>query len=250
MSASTVDEIERSNRIDDNIAKDIIGASGDSEEGYIIDFYDAVWTPVSEEEVETHAHTLVKIPDDYPEIPNPSGWTGETYIEVFNTQTSEHSFLKNVTTNNYISTANTIVDAIEDLDAALKTESDRAKETEETLQKAIDAETERAISAETVLQEELDTTQEGAGLNEDGTYSSNSESNYISGATSLNDADVKLDEELNRAEGEDIADTGHTVHMYTSEELGFDEGIILVRKNNKKIKINIDTNFGLLPNYD
>ena len=50
------------------------------------------------------------------------------------------------------------------------------------------------------LQEELNTTQEGAGLNEDGTYSPNSESNYISGATSLKDADTKLDEELNRVE--------------------------------------------------
>ena len=50
------------------------------------------------------------------------------------------------------------------------------------------------------LQNELNTTQEGAGLNEDGTYSPNTESNYISGATSLKDADTKLDKELNRVE--------------------------------------------------
>ena len=43
------------------------------------------------------------------------------------------------------------------------------------------------------LQNELDTTQAGAGLTTGGTYTANTNSNYISGATSLADADNKLD---------------------------------------------------------
>ena len=45
----------------------------------------------------------------------------------------------------------------------------------------------------TNLQAELDTTQTGAGLATDGTYSANTTANYIAGATALNDADDKLD---------------------------------------------------------
>jgi len=43
------------------------------------------------------------------------------------------------------------------------------------------------------LQTELDTTQVGSGLAADGQYSQNGSANYIASATSLNDADVKLD---------------------------------------------------------
>ena len=45
----------------------------------------------------------------------------------------------------------------------------------------------------TNLQSELDTTQTGAGLATDGTYTANTSTNYIAGATALNDADDKLD---------------------------------------------------------
>jgi len=45
----------------------------------------------------------------------------------------------------------------------------------------------------TNLQAELDTTQTGAGLATDGTYTANTSTNYIAGATALNDADDKLD---------------------------------------------------------
>ncbi|MEN3325189.1 hypothetical protein VP395_15770, partial [Mariniflexile soesokkakense] len=43
------------------------------------------------------------------------------------------------------------------------------------------------------LQTELDATQTGAGLNADGTYTANTSANYISGSTSLQDADNALD---------------------------------------------------------
>lgn len=45
-------------------------------------------------------------------------------------------------------------------------------------------------------QSELDTTQTGAGLQTDGTYSANSSANYISGAFNLVDADNKLDAQI------------------------------------------------------
>jgi len=43
------------------------------------------------------------------------------------------------------------------------------------------------------VQSELDATQTGAGLNDDGTYTAKSDANYIANATSLKDADEKLD---------------------------------------------------------
>lgn len=43
------------------------------------------------------------------------------------------------------------------------------------------------------LRAKVDKTQEGAGLNEDGSYVPHSTANYIAGATSLDDADMKLD---------------------------------------------------------
>ena len=47
------------------------------------------------------------------------------------------------------------------------------------------------------LQTELDNTQSGAGLGTDGAYSANGSANYISDATSLKDADNKLDAQVN-----------------------------------------------------
>ena len=43
------------------------------------------------------------------------------------------------------------------------------------------------------LRVKVDKTQEGAGLNENGSYAPHSTANYIAGATSLDDADIKLD---------------------------------------------------------
>ena len=46
------------------------------------------------------------------------------------------------------------------------------------------------------IQSELDATQSGAGLGTDGAYSANGSANYISAATSLKDADNKLDAQI------------------------------------------------------
>ena len=61
------------------------------------------------------------------------------------------------------------------------------------LQGNIDAEESARISADSALQTELDATQAGAGLAADGSYSANESANYIAAATSMVDADNKLD---------------------------------------------------------
>jgi uncharacterized protein (TIGR02145 family) len=48
-------------------------------------------------------------------------------------------------------------------------------------------------ATETVLQTEIDATETGAGLNNNGSYSANASANYIASASSLKDADNKLD---------------------------------------------------------
>ncbi len=54
----------------------------------------------------------------------------------------------------------------------------------------------RATNSESALQTELDATQLGAGLAENGSYITNLDANYINRATSLADADTKLDAQV------------------------------------------------------
>ena len=56
------------------------------------------------------------------------------------------------------------------------------------------------ISGVTAIQEELDRTQEGAGLNTDGTYTPDILARYIGDASSLKNADSILDESLSDVE--------------------------------------------------
>lgn len=94
---------------------------------------------------------------------------------------------------NYIATATSLKDADNKLDTALKAE--------ETARIAADsAESTARTNADTAIQSELDATQSGAGLGTDGAYSANLGANYISTATSLKDADNKLDTALKAEE--------------------------------------------------
>lgn len=58
----------------------------------------------------------------------------------------------------------------------------------------------RAIAEEKALQSEINATQTGAGLEDNGSYVPELTATYVSDATSLKDADTKLDEELARVE--------------------------------------------------
>lgn len=83
------------------------------------------------------------------------------------------------------------------------------------------------------LQSELDKTQASAGLSEDGSYTANTSSNFISAATSLVDADNKLDAALKSVN--DIVDnikealpgiTGETLQILTGVTLNDVPGIV------------------------
>ena len=61
-----------------------------------------------------------------------------------------------------------------------------------------------SASSVTALQSEVDATQSGAGLSAAGAYSANSSSNYLTSASSLKDADDKLDAQI-KTNADDIA---------------------------------------------
>lgn len=138
----------------DNIVLDVIGGEGSSESGYSIDFYEGEWSEVSQEECDSHPHTVVG------ELPDAKTWSGTTYVEVFDG--INHSYYKRVSGTNYISDSETILDALNTLDATLKDESDRAQAAEKALDEKIEAETERAMSAETALDEKIEAETERA----------------------------------------------------------------------------------------
>ena len=86
---------------------------------------------------------------------------------------------------NYINNATSLQNAAEKLDIQAKANAD-----------AIASETINRQNADSALQTELDTTQSGAGLSVSGQYAANSSSTHLAAATSLKDADNKLDAAL------------------------------------------------------
>lgn len=87
--------------------------------------------------------------------------------------------------SNYLDSAESLMNADEILDGALKSVSD-----------ALDQEILDREGATSAIQTELDTTQTGAGLNTDGTYTAPVGSNYLGSAASLKNADQLLDAEI------------------------------------------------------
>ena len=135
--------------------------------------------------------------------------------------------------SNYIKTATSLKDADEKLDASLKSE-----------------ETAR-IAGDAAIQAELDATQAAAGLNADGTYTANALSNYIKTATSLKDADEKLDaslksEETARIAGDSALDTRvTTLESQVNGKIGELGNLLTTDKTNLVAAINeIQTEIG------
>mgnify|MGYP003298438652 CR=1 FL=1 len=138
------------------------------------------------------------------------------------------------------------------LDEKIESEIERAKEAERILQENIDAEAATRAEEDAKIHNELDNTQLGAGLAEDGSYVS-TESNYISDAVSLADANAKLDAALKVEEIERIAnDIATYADSKTSEKymIWANSGLTLKRNNGEKIVISFDGNFGELPLTD
>jgi len=90
-------------------------------------------------------------------------------------------------------TAGSIAKKIADTKTAVETELRTAQTDIQNQINAIKGNSETSISA---VQTDVNTAKAGAGLAEDGSYVPNTESNYISGATNLADADSKLDAAL------------------------------------------------------
>ena len=208
-------EIDRSKRIDENIAKDLIGVSGkysgDTENGFALDFFMAEYVETDE------SHPEATVMDHIP-----------GYEEIMDNDYLEDPAMKYINfggfiyelvpSTNYISNANNVYEALTALDNKAKETSDgldneiaravareneidqkvddeiaRATEAEAELQENIEDEIARATEKENSIQSELDLTQAGAGLESDGSYRTIENANYISEASSLRDADAKLD---------------------------------------------------------
>jgi len=122
---------------------------------------------------------------------------------------TDGSYTANGTTN-YIKTATSLKDADNKLDAQVKTNADAiatnstviTTETtartnaDNTLTTNLASEVTNRTNADASIQTELDATQAGTGVNADGSYTANGTTNYIKTATSLKDADNKLDAQV------------------------------------------------------
>ena len=103
--------------------------------------------------------------------------------------------------SNYIDGATTAKSALGLLDAQAKTNADDISNLETTVQN-ITSSGDSNSDAIDALQSELDATQTGAGLSTTGAYTAPGSSNYLTGATSLKDADNKLDVAIKSREDE------------------------------------------------
>ena len=130
--------------------------------------------------------------------------TGENAWDLANVVTS----LDGVTSNGSLVDALTVKNAINGVDTELQELSGSVQ----TFSAATVAEIARVegklsddekVIAESInqLRTKVDKVQEGAGLNGDGSYAPHSTANYIAAATSLDDADMKLDSALKALEG-------------------------------------------------
>jgi len=97
------------------------------------------------------------------------------------------------------SVAKAVKDGV-DAEATARANADTA------LQDQIDVITGGGTGSVAGLQSEVDATQTGAGLEDDGTYVANTGTNYIDTATSLKDADEKLDSAIKAVDDARIAD--------------------------------------------
>lgn len=114
--------------------------------------------------------------------------------------------------SNYMDAATTVYGAAAALDLNLKRVDDAlvaetaARQAEDsTLSAAVAAETLARTTADTALQEELNRAEAGAGLESDGSYAAPTGTNYLNAATSLKDADLKLDSAIKSEEQRAIA---------------------------------------------
>lgn len=148
-----------------DLANNVIGVDGSVDDGFSVDFFKADWVPSTKEEVEEHPYEEL-----IDEIPDPETWTGPDYIIVHFVNTHpgrDDEYLKISSTNHYISDADTIVEAVRDLDSKVYDEIEDLKAQGEILQEELENEIERAQSAETKLAQAISAETERATARED-----------------------------------------------------------------------------------
>jgi hypothetical protein len=96
----------------------------------------------------------------------------------------------------YLGSTTTVKGGLVALDTNLSTVSSSLSSEITNRINDVNAEETRALAAESALQTELNTTQTGAGLNANGSYTAPVGSNYLGSATSLKGADVLLDTQV------------------------------------------------------
>ena len=118
-------------------------------------------------------------------LTNQTNLDEEGFIRSFVGKASEGNALPSYSAQNYVTNGDSLQTAVGKLDAQAKTTAD-----------ALSQEITDRTNADTAINNEITATQSGAGLNADGTYSANGGANYISSATSLNNADTLLDAQI------------------------------------------------------
>lgn len=250
-------EIDRSKRIDENIAKDLIGVSGkysgDTENGFALDFYMAKYVETDESHPE--ATVMDHIPD-YEEIMD------NDYLEDQAMQYINYGgfIYELVPSTNYISNANNVYEALTALDNKAKETSDgldseieRAVARENEIDQKVDNEITRATEAEAELQENIEDEIARAEEAEEALDNKiNEETARAQSAETALQADIDevagnvaelsgivetIEGEIERLDGEDIV----TDDTY---EISATDGLILRRKNGEEIAISFDGNFG------
>lgn len=109
----------------------------------------------------------------------------EGYIRAFAGKSAAGNVLPSYSTQNYVTNGDSLQTAVGKLDTRAKTNADD-----------IAQEISDRAAGDSALQGELNTTQTGAGLNANGTYSPDALADYISTATSLKNADSLLDDQI------------------------------------------------------
>lgn len=128
---------------------------------------------------------------------------------------------------NYLDASVGLTTALSALDTQAKVNADAIATEITDRDTAIGVETSRATTAE-------DTIEAGAGLEADGTYLANGTTNYIGTATSLKDADEKLDTQIKTtsdAVAQEVIDRGTAITSAVSQEVIDRDAAILVETN-------------------
>lgn len=210
LSAKTFDTIQ-------NVA-DAVGLDGNVDEGYSVNFNDFGWSDCDLQEAldADHKHVTASTIDEGKEM-YPAEDADKDYLVVC-VDAVDHGF-KKTSPYTYVNGAETVVEAVKNLDKGV------AKDVKD-LNKLYDD-----------LQKEVDNTQKGAGLNEDGSYTDNG-AEYLGGAENMHEA---LDNLAEKAKDKDI---NVKAYEFTVNPAEAENANNFETNDGTKIPFTFDFNFG------